>query len=463
MGYPESFNELERWWDTLRLVSDGDAVIHAIEDRIGSESDPKQRQILLRFLYQEYVAQGRQEAADAIRGFDPSEQIHRWYNGWRRNAPEVDITPALDERIRHETDALKLHELRFLLASAHTERGNFAAAEATYLADIAANPDDPLLLIFLAELKLYNEQTPETALPFIERAVEVSMRTGVFRRHALATKARIALEVKAYELVEDVMRRIMQLTFTRGNMDIGTERDILDRLPPGSIDAEVARDYEEYCVARGKTRTSQQIYVDGLVLWFAKPGWLKVARIIAEVLREAERNGVETSADAVADSIRLMVDQGRLEAQGNLSKWRYSEVKLPDADMPKAETGSPSPEEEVPAERESTVIVASRTLTMLVDGSEVEVPVTIYAPTDKMDHWRCEFEIGWPDKTKVGRGYGLDAVQALLIALQTIGIQLYTSAAHKQGKLKLDEPHGGYGFPPNAAMRELYEGLDRFL
>jgi len=259
MGYPESFNELERWWDRLCLASDGDAVIRAIEDEIGSESEPVRRRILFRFLYQEYVAQGRQDAADAIRGFDPSEQIHRWYNEWRRNAPDVDIIPALEDRIRNETDAVKLHELRSLLASAHTERRAFTAAEAVYLADIAVNPDDPLPLISLAGMKLYGEQEPEAAMPIIDRAIEVAMRTGVFRRHVLATKARIALELRSYEVIEEVMRRIMELTFTRGNADIGVERDILDRLPPASIDADVARAYEEYCAARGKTRTSAQV------------------------------------------------------------------------------------------------------------------------------------------------------------------------------------------------------------
>lgn len=100
---------------------------------------------------------------------------------------------------------------------------------------------------------------------------------------------------------------------------------------------------------------------------------------------------------------------------------------------------------------------------MEVDGREVDVPITIYAPVDKTDHWCCEFEIGWPDKRKRSRGNGTDAVQALLIALEMIGMNLYSSEAHAQGKLKWDEPHGGYGFPLNSAMRHRYEGRDRYL
>ena len=461
MGYPDSFNELARWFDTVRITSDGDAVIRALEDRIGQEADPERRNILHRFLHQEYVAQGRQEAADAIRGLDPIEPLIRWYKELCREARDVDIIPALEERIRRETDAARLHHLRFQLASEHQVRGDYAAADAVHLADIDANPDEPMPLISLAGQKLYQEEKPEVALPIIDRAIEVAMRTGMFRRHALATKARIALALNDHAAVEDVLRRIMALTFTRGNADIAVERDFFDRLPSGSIDPQVARAYEEYCGAHGETRTTTQFSIDRMVQRFAKPNWLKVARIIVDVLGECERNEIDASGDAVADSIRFLVEQGKLEVQGNLSQWRFSEVRLPG---PAAEgAGEASTEAGAPAQRESTVMIASRTLTLEVDGRDVAVPVTLYAPVDKADHWCCEFEIAWPDKPMRGKGNGIDAVQALVIALGMIGINLYSSEAHEQGRLKLDEPGDGYGFPIASALRHLYEGRDRYL
>jgi uncharacterized protein DUF6968/uncharacterized protein DUF3658 len=460
MGYPESFNELARWWDTLRLTSDGDAVIRAIEDRIGQESGERRR-ILHRFLYQEYRAQGREDAARAIRGLDVLEPLHRWYEQWRREGRDADIIPALEERIHHEVDAERVDALRFLLASEHRRRGNYAAAEAVQLADIAAHPDEPMPLIILAEQKLFYEENPQAARPIIDRAIEVAMRAGTFRRHALADKARIALALNDFAAVEEVLRRIMALTFTRGNADIGVERDFFDRLPPGSIDPQVARAYEEYCRARGETRTTTQFSIDRMVQQVAKPNWLKVARIVADVLSECERHQMDVSGDSVADSIRFLVEQGKLEAQGDLAQWRFSEVRLPAAAA--KEAGEASSGAETSAQRESTVVIARRTLTMEVDGRDVAVPVTLYAPVDKTDHWCCEFEIAWPDKPKLGKGNGLDAVQALLIALEMVGINLYSSDAHKQGKLKLDEPHGGYGFPLNSALRDLYEGRDRYL
>jgi hypothetical protein len=462
MGYPEDFNELEQWLDRLRCTSAGDDVIHAIEDRIAQEGDFERRQILHRFLYQEYLAQGRQEAADAIRGLDPFERLLRWYDKWRREARDVDILPAIEERMRGETDTAKLRALRFTLVSEHKERGNYAAAEAVYLAEIAANPDEPMPLISLAELKLFYEENPPAALPIIDRAIEVAMHAGVFRRHALATKARIALALGDHAAVEDVLRRIMALTFTRGNADIGTERDFFDRLPPGSIDPDVARAYEEYCRARGRIRTTAQTDIDRMVLRFAKANWLKVARIIAEVRQASERRGVAASESDIADSIRVQVEQGKLEAQGDLSQWRFSEVRLPAATAIAGASGASAAAGAAP-EREPTVVIASRTLTMEVDGREREVAITVYAPVDKTDHWCCEFEIGWPDRPKRSKGNGIDAVQALLIALEMVGTNLYSSDPHKEGRLWLDEPHGGYGFPLGSALRHLYEGRDRYL
>ena len=85
----------------------------------------------------------------------------------------------------------------------------------------------------------------------IDKAIEVAMRAGVYRRHALAYKARIASRLQDYRALEAALRDIMSLRFTPGNFDIGRERDFFDDLPPGSIDPEVARQYDEYCRAKG--------------------------------------------------------------------------------------------------------------------------------------------------------------------------------------------------------------------
>jgi hypothetical protein len=52
--------------------------------------------------------------------------------------------------------------------------------------------------------------------------------------------------MKDYRSVEDVLREIMRLEFKDGNVDTGITRDVFERLPPDSIDPEVARQYSEH-------------------------------------------------------------------------------------------------------------------------------------------------------------------------------------------------------------------------
>ena len=68
--------------------------------------------------------------------------------------------------------------------------------------------------------------------------------------------------------------------------------------------------------------------IDRLILSFAKVQWRKVAMIMGQVLGECEGRGAD--ADSVAGRVRALVENGQLEAQGDLSGWRYSEVRLPD-------------------------------------------------------------------------------------------------------------------------------------
>jgi hypothetical protein len=70
--------------------------------------------------------------------------------------------------------------------------------------------------------------------------------------------------------------------------------------------------------------------VDNLILSFAKPEWRKVAMIIGKALDASEGGGFDTTDQAIADRIVALVEDGKLESQGDLSLWRHSEVRLPD-------------------------------------------------------------------------------------------------------------------------------------
>lgn len=72
--------------------------------------------------------------------------------------------------------------------------------------------------------------------------------------------------------------------------------------------------------------------------------------------------------------------------------------------------------------------IAARMLTLRDGDRDVPVEIRIFAPLLEADgSWGCGFEIGWPERPKEMTIYGVDAMQALVLALQAIGVQLYTS------------------------------------
>ena len=72
---------------------------------------------------------------------------------------------------------------------------------------------------------------------------------------------------------------------------------------------------------------------------------------------------------------------------------------------------------------------------------------TAWAPSQKRSHFAG----------------GIDSFQALILALQMIGAEIYASAYHKAGSLKWFERYRGYGFPVGCNLRDLLIGDDRKL
>ena len=86
--------------------------------------------------------------------------------------------------------------------------------------------------------------------------------------------------------------------------------------------------------------------------------------------------------------------------------------------------------------------------------------VRLFKPTNEDGTWVCNFEIDWPSVTKKSYAAGADAIQAILLALQTIGIQLYTSDYHLSAALFWHESGHGYGFPLMSSLRDSLVGDD---
>jgi hypothetical protein len=68
--------------------------------------------------------------------------------------------------------------------------------------------------------------------------------------------------------------------------------------------------------------------IDKLLLFFCDKRWRKVARIIGNSMLTLDDRGIRFSTRAIDARMAALVRNKRLEAAGNIRKWRFSEVRL---------------------------------------------------------------------------------------------------------------------------------------
>jgi hypothetical protein len=107
------------------------------------------------------------------------------------------------------------------------------------------------------------------------------------------------------------------------------------------------------------------------------------------------------------------------------------------------------------------MIIATRSLVLRDKHRDVEIPIRIHAPERAEVDWICRFEIGWPKGKAERWGTGVDAAQALMMALQMIGVEIYASDYHESGRLRWLGAGEGYGFPVSNNARDLLIGGDK--
>ena len=180
--------------------------------------------------------------------------LHDWIEEARRAGGFPNVARAVEARLQTEVDEEVRHSLNFELAGAYNMTGRYGEAEHIYLMLSDQSPDEPVPLMCLAGQKLYFEEDPAAAMPVIDRAIEAAYRSSNFRRAALGVKARIALALERFDVVEDVLRRLLQLTHDKRGADIAVERDFFDRLPPGAINETVAGQFDDYSRRAGGSR-----------------------------------------------------------------------------------------------------------------------------------------------------------------------------------------------------------------
>ena len=107
------------------------------------------------------------------------------------------------------------------------------------------------------------------------------------------------------------------------------------------------------------------------------------------------------------------------------------------------------------------MVIATRVLQIIASGSEpVRTEIRVYKPVADERSWACRYEIDWPDATRKSIAHGVDAVQALNLAMIKIGAELYASSYHAQGTLVFEKRGNGYGFPVPKPLRDTLIGDD---
>ena len=106
-------------------------------------------------------------------------------------------------------------------------------------------------------------------------------------------------------------------------------------------------------------------------------------------------------------------------------------------------------------------MIATRTLKLQREKDVFEIAIRIFAPEGSGRSWSCRYEIDWPEGRQVIDAWGIDSVQAILLAFQMIGADIYTSTYHKSGRLLFEAAGQGYGFPVPESIRDLLIGNDR--
>jgi Protein of unknown function len=81
--------------------------------------------------------------------------------------------------------------------------------------------------------------------------------------------------------------------------------------------------------------SASEAQVDQIIFSVVAPYWHKMARIIWDAVKHGQELALGVTDEMFAARIQVLVEAGRLESQGDIRKWRHSEVRL------KAEPESP--------------------------------------------------------------------------------------------------------------------------
>jgi hypothetical protein len=75
-------------------------------------------------------------------------------------------------------------------------------------------------------------------------------------------------------------------------------------------------------------------FIDERILFFVRPQWRKVAFILTKVVHEFDAKGISVSEERLEKRLRVLIKLKQIESAGDVSRWRFSEVRLPMSSEP---------------------------------------------------------------------------------------------------------------------------------
>lgn len=149
--------------------------------------------------------------------------------------------------IQSKLDRAKDEDLRYLLLSDlamyYTKVEMPEDAESAIRQAIEERPNNPLPWCTLASHHHYTRNNPDSAVNFIDTALQKAQAQGALIRHVLALRVDMALDRKDYATVEDSLVRILEVPRGPDIRDVRLEDYFLDKIPPGTVDGELLERY----------------------------------------------------------------------------------------------------------------------------------------------------------------------------------------------------------------------------
>lgn len=107
------------------------------------------------------------------------------------------------------------------------------------------------------------------------------------------------------------------------------------------------------------------------------------------------------------------------------------------------------------------MIIAKRTMYIADRSGQLSVEIRLFQPQADDHVFICRYEIDWPEGQVSSQAQGNDMVEALHLALQKLGTEMYLSRYHHEGTLSWMPGWTGYNLPIPKNGRDLLVGDDQ--